>query len=317
MNNIILEIQDLNVVIQEAEKEILRNINIEIFEGECFGIIGGSGSGKSVLLNSIINSLKEPLKMKSGKVLFNHQNLLEISENELMSTIRGKKIASIYPNPHWRLNPIEPVGKQIKDLYLSHFKDNIGDADKKIVDLLRKVGIPDPEKRYHAYPYELSGGMAQRIIVALALICEPNLLLADEPTGGLDATIQIQVFNLMLDIIQKTKRSTIIASRDIGLIAHLCQRMCVLSNGSIVEYGDVHEIISNPIHPFTVKLINIAKSNYKNRKKNDFREKMINSFKEYEKLILKSNLENNKNHFIEINQNHFVGRALINELIVN
>lgn len=310
MNNEVLRIENLSVEVPGTygiePKPILNNIFLELKEQECVGIIGGSGSGKSVLMSAIINSLKEPLVMTQGSVFLEGHNILELSTKDMRSKILGKQIASISPNPHWRLDPINTIGNQIQDIYMSHFKCSKEQAYDRTMELLKLVGIPDPETRYNAFPHELSGGMAQRILVTIALICEPKLLLADEPTGGLDVTIQIQVFNLIKKLIREEKRSTIVASRDIGLIYHLCDKVYVLYQGKIVESGPVDDVIRNPKHPYTARLVQISESSHSERRTEQYRQKILNTEKEYN--ILKSNIMGNKmvNGFLDVGGGHFV-----------
>ncbi len=186
-------------------------------------------------------------------MLLEGKNLLEMTAEQMRASVLGKQIASIYPNPHWRLEPINSIGNQIRDIYMSHNQCKPAEARARVLDLLRLVGIPGPETRYNAFPHELSGGIAQRVLVTIALICEPKLLLADEPTGGLDVTIQIQVFNLIRKLIRAERRSTIVASRDIGLIYHLCDRIYVLYKGRILESGFTEDVIHHPVHPYTAR----------------------------------------------------------------
>lgn len=308
--NTILEVKNLDVVVpstpEKAEVNILNNISISLREKECIGIIGGSGSGKSVLMNAIINSLKEPLIISSGEVSLEEKNILSLSATEMRDNILGKQIASICPNPHWRLDPINTIGDQICDIYMSHNKCKYEEAKAKALELLKLVGIPDPETRFNAYPHELSGGMAQRVLVTIALICEPKLLLADEPTGGLDVTIQIQVFNLIRKLIREQHRSTVIASRDIGLIYHLCDRIYVLHEGSILESGNTDDIIHNPVHPYTNKLIQVSESNHEMRQSEEYKLQLADVERKYIKLVEERGSET-VDGYIDLGNDHFVG----------
>lgn len=303
-----LSVNNLTVVIPEngkrQQKTILENISFELGTKECVGIIGSSGSGKSVLMNAIIHSLREPLSVTSGTVNLENMELLQMEQKKMQDNILGKRIASICPNPHFRLDPIDSVGDQISNIYQSHFKVSRQEAMKKTIELLNKVGIPDPENRYHALPHELSGGMAQRILVTMALICDPEILLADEPTGGLDVTIQIQVFHLIRKLIKEKECATIVSSRDIGLIYHLCDRIYVLKDGRFVEFGTVDEIINSPMHPYTAKLVRLAESNYMDRKSEAYKKYMEDAEKQYKAFV--SGKEEQRNGFAFVGGNHFV-----------
>lgn len=304
-----LSVKNLTVVVPKSgkrkEKTILRNITIYLDRKECVGIIGSSGSGKSVLMNAVINSLKEPLTVTSGSVDLEGEELLKTDPKTMHNAVLGKRIASIAPNPHFRLDPIDSVGNQISNIYRSHFKISIGEARKKAIELLDKVGIPDAENRYNALPNELSGGMAQRVLVSMALICRPEILLADEPTGGLDVTIQIQVFNLIRKLIKENECTTIVSTRDIGLIYHLCDRIYVLKDGHFVEFGTVDEIINRPLHPYTAKLVRLAESDYVDRKSAGYKKYLETVEKEYQSLVSKAG-NNMKDGYISAGRSHFV-----------
>ena len=284
---------------------ILKNINLTLNRQECVGIIGGSGSGKSVLMNAIIHSLRAPLAVTGGEVLLEGENLLSFCEEHMRLTVLGKRIASICPNPQWRLDPIDCVGEQIKNIYLSHVKCPPAQARERVMELLRQVGIPDPQTRYNAYPYELSGGMAQRVLVTIALICEPELLLADEPTGGLDVTIQIQVFNLIRRLIRQQRRSTIVASRDIGLIYHLCDRVYVLYDGRILESGATEDVIHHPLHPYTAKLVQISESDHKMRQTPQYRTSLDRAQARY-RAMLTDRADQARDGYVEVGEGHWV-----------
>ena len=304
-----LSVKNLTVMIPESgkrkEKTVLESISFELGNRECIGIIGSSGSGKSVLMNGIIHSLREPLTVTSGTVSLEGLDLLQMDSKKMHDNILGKRIASICPNPHFRLDPIDSVGNQISNIYRSHYKASKKEAAEKTIALLNKVGIPDPKSRYHALPHELSGGMAQRILVTMALICDPKILLADEPTGGLDVTIQIQVFNLIRKLIKEKECATIVSSRDIGLIYHLCDRIYVLKDGRFVEFGTVDEIINSPMHPYTAKLVRLAESNYLDRKSQAYKNYIENAEKQYKKLIAGKEKQA-KNGFVFVGGKHFV-----------
>lgn len=291
----VLEIRNLSVQIPadsgETPKNILEDISLFVDKDECVGIIGGSGSGKSVLLNAMINSLREPLEILKGQVIHGGHDIATMDSRHMRSEILGKRIASISPNPHWRLDPIECIGEQIKNIYLSHHKASGVEAKERVLAYLKLVGIPDPQKRYYAFPHELSGGMAQRVLITMALICDPLILLADEPTGGLDVTIQIQVFNLIRNLIKERGRSTLVASRDVGLIYHLCDRVYVLHNGRIVETGETRDVLRSPVHPYTARLVKVSESDFAMRQSTDYKRYFERTEEIYEELRVRGNVE--------------------------
>lgn len=305
----ILDIHNLSVVVPKEpgrpEIPILKNINLYLKKNERIGIIGGSGSGKSVLLNAIINSLREPLAVKSGEVMLDGENILVMDHAHLNNKVLGKRIATICPNPHWRLDPIDSVGEQVKNIYMSHFNIKKAEARVRVLELLKQVGIPDVEARYNAFPHELSGGMAQRVLVTMALICEPEVLLMDEPTGGLDVTIQIQVFHLIRELILKSRRSTILASRDIGLIYHLCNRIYIIKDGRVIESGKTDDVVHNPLHPYTYKMVSLSESNYKIRLSQEYTDLLQIADKKYQKLI-KENAARCEDGYLIFENEHIV-----------
>lgn len=259
MKESLLEIRDLTVnrITEAGPVRILNGIDLAIDRGETLGIVGESGSGKTVLLRALLNLLDPPWDVCRGEVLFRGKDLLTMPEDELQA-IRGKEIALTVANPRSHLNPLAPVGQQIANAIQAHSKLSRKEAMAKTVELLTQVGIADPTTRFSTYPHELSGGMAQRVIIAMALANSPKLLLADEPIFGLDVTIQIQILDLMLQLVRDFNSALVIVSRDLAVVAHYCRRTAVLYAGQIVEAGDSETFFERQIHPYSGHLFRAA-----------------------------------------------------------
>lgn len=233
----------------------VRNISFSIDYGETLAIVGESGCGKSVTAQAIMGLIPNPPgEIEKGKILFQNTDLLSKSRRE-MEQIRGKDMGMIFQDPMTSLNPTMRVGKQIMEGLVKHQGLSKQDALKRAIEILKLVGISDPEKRVEQYPHEFSGGMRQRAIIAIALACDPKLLIADEPTTALDVTIQAQILDLMQEIQQKTGTSIILITHDLGIVAGMCDRVLVMYGGEIVESGTVEEIYNNPLHPYTQGLL--------------------------------------------------------------
>jgi len=253
----ILEVKDLHVSFQTYAGEVkaVRGVNFDIKEGETIGIVGESGCGKSVTAKSIMQLLpNNSVKYKQGSIEFNGKNLLGNSEKD-MQRIRGKQISMIFQDPMTSLNPTSKVGNQIIEAILKHNKINRKEAFDKALNMLELVGIPQPSKRIHQYPHEYSGGMRQRAMIAMALACNPRLLIADEPTTALDVTIQAQILELMKDIQEKTGTSIILITHDLGVVAEICERVVVMYAGQVVETAMVRDLYKKPQHPYTEGLL--------------------------------------------------------------
>ncbi|WP_276355271.1 ABC transporter ATP-binding protein [Cohnella caldifontis] len=253
----ILEVKDLNVSFEVygGEVQAVRGVNFSVGEGEAVAIVGESGSGKSVTAQTIMRLIPTPPgNIKSGSVLFDGQDLLSLSERE-MQKVRGNKIGMIFQDPMTSLNPTMTVGAQIIEGLMKHEKLSRSAARTRAIELLSMVGIPNPESRIKQYPHHFSGGMRQRVMIAIALACNPSLLIADEPTTALDVTIQAQILRLMKDLQQKTKTSIILITHDLGIVADVCDRVIVMYAGQIVETGTKWEIFRNPQHPYTKGLL--------------------------------------------------------------
>lgn len=226
-------------------------VSFHLKEGEILGVVGESGCGKSVTSQSIMRLLDEKYTASyEGKVNFQDVNLLDLSNAE-MEKIRGNDIAMIFQDPLSSLNPVYTVGYQIVESILLHQKVTKKEAFEKAVEMLRLVGIPAPEKRIHEYPHELSGGMQQRVMIAVALSCQPKLLIADEPTTALDVTIQAQILDLMTDLNRDLDMGIIFITHDLGVVAEICTRVVVMYLGQIVEEADVEDLFERPLHPYT------------------------------------------------------------------
>ena len=229
-------------------------VDFEVYPGEVLGIVGESGCGKSVTSLSIMRLISKPGKVDAGEILLDGENLLNISEEE-MTKVRGNRISMIFQQPQTALNPVFKVGDQLAEV-LSVHQDMGKDAGlKRAVALLKMVGVPDPERRVEAYPHELSGGMAQRVMIAMALACVPELLIADEPTTALDVTIQAQILDLMRDMRREMGTSVILITHDLGVVAEMAERVAVMYAGEIVEQTDVNSLFDEPLHPYTQGLI--------------------------------------------------------------
>lgn len=237
-----------------GEVQAVRGIDYHLDRGEALGIVGESGSGKSVSSMSIMGLLQHPGKVKEGEVHFKGDNLLNKSTKEMMD-IRGNEIAMIFQDPMTSLNPVYTVGDQIIEVIRKHQKLSKKEARMRAIEMLKMVGIPAPESRIDNYPHEFSGGMRQRAMIAIALACEPDLLIADEPTTALDVTIQAQILKLMKDLKEKINTSIILITHDLGVVADVCSRVIVMYGGLIMEEGDVKDIFYNPKHPYTVGLL--------------------------------------------------------------
>ncbi len=229
-------------------------IDFQVAKGEVLCIVGESGCGKSVTALSIMRLVPPPGRVESGEMQFAGRNLLDLSAAE-MSALRGAKMSMIFQDPASSLNPVFQVGLQISEVYEIHRAIKRKAGLDRAVEMLEKVGIPDPKRRAEAYPHEMSGGMAQRVMIAMALACEPQLLIADEPTTALDVTIQAQILDLMRDLQSETGTATILITHDLGVVAEMADRVAVMYAGEIVEESDVKTLFLEPKHPYTRRLI--------------------------------------------------------------
>ena len=251
-----LELDDLAVTFQTRNGRVdaVRHVNLSVAKGETLGIVGESGSGKSVTAYALMRILEAGGQIEAGEVVYDGVDLRRASEAE-MRDIRGREISMIFQSPRTALNPIRKVGHQIEDVLRRHARATRQDARQKAVAALEAVRIQDPEARYHAYPFELSGGMCQRVVIALALACDPRLLIADEPTTGLDITTQKTIMDLVRDLTAERHMSSILITHDLGLAADYCQRIVVMKNGAIVEAGEPKALFTAPAHAYTRRLV--------------------------------------------------------------
>lgn len=253
----ILEVSDLHISFHTfaGEVQAIRGVNFDLFEGETLAIVGESGSGKSVTTKSIMRLLPpDNSEIKKGKILFKDTDIAQATEKQ-MQKIRGKDISMIFQDPMTSLNPTMTIGKQIMEPLLKHQKLTKGKARERALKLLDLVGIPKPEIRIKQYPHQFSGGMRQRVVIAIALACAPKVLIADEPTTALDVTIQAQILDLMKELQKQIETSIIFITHDLGVVANVADRVAVMYGGKIVEIGTVDEIFYNPQHPYTWGLI--------------------------------------------------------------
>lgn len=256
MSEKILEVEHLETSFftHAGEVKAVRDISFSVEKGKILGIVGESGSGKSVSLKSVMRLIEHPGKIKGGTITFDGEDLLSKTEKEMLQ-VRGKRIAMVFQDPMSSLNPVFRIGNQITDSILYHDKVSKAEANRRAIELLRLVGIPSPETRINNYPHEFSGGMRQRVMIAMALACHPELLIADEPTTALDVTIQLQILKLMKNIQEKEGTTVILVTHDLGVVAELCDRVIVMYGGQIMEEGTVDEIFYEPMHPYTKGLL--------------------------------------------------------------
>ena len=237
-----------------GEVKAVRGISFDVNEGEVLGIVGESGSGKSVTSLSIMGLLQYPGRVVDGEILLNGEDILTYSKDQ-MRKVRGKEIAMIFQDPMTSLNPVYTIGNQVMEMILEHEKITKREARARAIEMLKLVGIPAAEKRIDSYPHEFSGGMRQRVMIALALSCNPKLLIADEPTTALDVTIQAQILSLIKSLNKQFGMTTMLITHDLGVVATVCDKVAVMYGGLIMEYGTVDEIFYHPRHPYTMGLL--------------------------------------------------------------
>ncbi len=252
----LLEVRDLRTWFhtRHGVAKAVDGIDLSVAKGEVLGLVGESGCGKSVTALSTIGLVPPPGRIESGEVLFEGRDLLGLSAAE-MADLRGESISMIFQDPTSSLNPVVQVGPQISEVYEIHREIKRKVGLERAIDMLERVGIPDPARRAKAYPHEMSGGMAQRVMIAMALACEPQLLIADEPTTALDVTIQAQILDLMRHLQRETGTATILITHDLGVVAEMADRVAVMYAGEIVEETDVRTLFLEPKHPYTQALI--------------------------------------------------------------
>ncbi len=268
----LLEVNDLKINFKTYAGivQAVRGVSFELFEGETLAIVGESGSGKSVTSNAIMKLIPQPPGIYAGgEIKLDGRDLVPLTDKQ-MSKVRGNEIAMIFQDPMTALNPTMRVGRQITEVILKHQKISSSEAKDRAIKLLDLVGIPMPEKRFKQFPHEFSGGMRQRVVIAIALAAEPKLLIADEPTTALDVTIQAQILELMKDIQKKRNTSIIFITHDLGVVANVADRVAVMYAGQIVEYGTVNDIFYNPKHPYTWGLLG-SMPDLKNNAKEELR----------------------------------------------
>lgn len=252
----LLSVQDLHTSFftEAGEVKAVNGISYNLNEGEILGIVGESGSGKSVSAYSIMRILADTGRITQGRILYKGQDLSTWSEKQMQS-FRGKSCSIIFQDPMTSLNPVFTIGNQMKEAVVLHTEKRGAEADARVIELLELVGINEPQKRFKQYPFELSGGMRQRVMIAMALACEPDILIADEPTTALDVTIQAQILELIQSLQKKLGMAVILVTHDLGVIADMCDNIVVMYGGRICERGSAREIFYNPKHEYTKGLL--------------------------------------------------------------
>lgn len=255
--NVILSAKDVEIQFSLRGKKLnaIRKCSLDLYEGETLAIVGESGSGKSVFTKSFVGMLDANGSITGGEIMFEGKDIAKYTKEKEWLTIRGKKIAMVMQDPMTSLNPLKKIGKQIQESIELH-QGIKGEAAKKMaLEMLEKVGIPNPEKRYNQYPHEFSGGMRQRAMIAMAMSCSPKVLIADEPTTALDVTIQAQIFELMEKLKREHDTAIMLITHDMGVVSELADDVAVMYMGSIVERGSVREVLKYPAHPYTAALL--------------------------------------------------------------
>lgn len=264
--DIILDVSHLNTsfMVEKKEIKIVKDVSFQVKRGTTLAIVGESGCGKSVTVHSIAKLMPKNAVVKADKIQYNalrdgqiHAYRLEnmAPYGKKMRSLRGTEIGMVFQDPMSSLNPVYKVGDQVAENLLQHFKMSKKEAQEKVLDMFRKLGIPDPEHRIHDYPFQFSGGMKQRVVIALAMICNPELIIADEPTTALDVTIQAQIMELMKDLQVNEGKSVILITHNMGLVAEQADEVCVMYMGRVVEFGSLEQIFENPSHPYTKALL--------------------------------------------------------------
>ena len=230
-------------------------IDLDIRRGQVVGVVGESGCGKSVTAMSVMQLVAYPGRIVEGSISLNGENILDMSKRDRLD-IRGNKISMIFQEPMTSLNPVMIVGKQVKEAITLHKDFSGSEAKKMVIDMFRLVGIPEPEKRYRAYPHQLSGGLRQRVMIAMAMVCSPDLMIADEPTTALDVTIEAQILKLMSEMRKNQGAAIMMITHNLGIVAELCDYVYVMYAGQIVEQADIFSIFEKPLHPYTYGLLN-------------------------------------------------------------
>ncbi len=255
--NIILSVKDLVVKFKVRDRVLtaIRNISMDFEEGKVVAIVGESGSGKSVFTKTFTGMLEVNGKVTNGEIWFEGQDLAKITKDSDWEKIRGKKIATVFQDPMTSLNPVKTIGDQISEVIIKHQGKSKAEAKKMAIEMMAKVGIKDPELRYNEYPFMYSGGMRQRIVIAIALACRPKILICDEPTTALDVTIQAQIIRLIKDLSEEYGFTTIYITHDLGVVANVADVVAVMYAGQIIEYGTVEEIFYDSKHPYTWGLL--------------------------------------------------------------
>ena len=249
----VLSVRNLHIGVGR-HNELLRDVSFDILPGETYGLVGESGSGKSITGLSVMGLLKRPLQVTGGSVLFRGQDVLKLG-NRARRRLRGDRMAMVFQEPMTALNPLATIGRQIAEMFVVHRGMGWSDARRKAVEALESVRVPSPEERARSYPHQLSGGMRQRVMVAIALACRPDLLIADEPTTALDVTVQAGVLELIAELCTAEGTAVLLVSHDLGVIANMCRRVGVMDRGRLVEEQDTKALFENPLHPYTRGLL--------------------------------------------------------------
>ena len=256
-NNIILSVKDLEVKFKVRDRVLtaIRNISLDFEEGKTVAIVGESGSGKSVFTKTFTGMLEVNGTVSNGSIMFEGQDLAKIKKDKDWEQIRGKKIATVFQDPMTSLDPVRTIGYQISEVIIKHQGKSKAEAKKLAIELMEKVGIYNAADRYDEYPFQYSGGMRQRIVIAIALACRPRILICDEPTTALDVTIQSQIINLIKSLSKEYGFTTIYITHDLGVVANVADMVAVMYAGQIIEYGTVEEVFYDPRHPYTWGLL--------------------------------------------------------------
>jgi peptide/nickel transport system ATP-binding protein len=256
MQGPLLKVENLCIALKgDQTYQAVENVSFEIGRGEAFGLVGESGCGKSITALSVMGLLRRPLSLSGGKIILDGQEIQNASAAELRR-LRGKRIAMIFQEPMTALNPLSPVGRQIAEMFVLHQGASWSEATDRAEDALRQVRVPSPERRIKDFPHQLSGGMRQRVMIAIALACGPDLLIADEPTTALDVTVQAEIVDLMSELCAAKGTAILMISHDLGLVANMCKRVAVMYAGRVVESQPAGDIFATPQHPYTQGLVN-------------------------------------------------------------